>query len=249
MNKWQKLNLLVFSILVFSSAGLVYMLSNINFAGPFGKPWHLLPSVHEDSLSQEYLQQYQILNKTSLKTKFLDSSRTNLFILVDAWGVPIQKSELEKDFFFFASMQHTFALHQRLANRTKHAERVEFRDPPKRSIYLFGGDSLEYNRSALVKEIGFNNTLFCQKCNDSVMITKIDSLLKNDSLQFIAWTTRSSRVGNKEDLRKSLQQLADFASEHENVKIIMQGSHRPILGSRKTKQKYKSHWVPVVILN
>ncbi len=249
MSKWRKINLLAFLVLVFSTSGLVYSINKVNLNDSIGKPWHLLPDVHEDSLSQEYLQHYRIIDKVPLKAKQADSSRTNVFILVDAWGVPIQESKLEQEFGFFENLPHQYALHQRLANRNKHAERVELRNPPQGNIYLFGGDSLEYDRPGLVRELGFDSTLFCQNCNDSAMIAEIDSLLGNDSLRFIAWTTQSSRLGDEISLRRSLKQIADFAKRHPDVRIVVQGTHRPILGTRETKNAYKSHWVPVAILN
>ena len=81
------------------------------------------------------------------------------------------------------------------------------------------------------------------------MLTKIDSLIKTDSLQLIAWTTQSSRTGNKDSLNKSLALIANFAKSHPSERIVVQGSHRPILGSKETRNAYKSHWVPVVFLN
>ena len=249
MNKWQKINLILFLTLILITASLVYVLGKTNFTAPFDKPWHLSPSVHEDSLSQEYLKKYQIFNHKPLKTQVFDSSRTNIFILVDAWGVPIQESKLKEEFAFFENMPHKFALHQRLGNRNKYAERAEFRGGPENKIYLFGGDSSEYNRPKLVGEIGFDKMLFCQKCNDSVMLAKIDSLLENDSLKMIAWTTQSSRMGNIDSLHKSLKWIANFAEQHSNVQIVVQGSHRPVLGPPDVRNSYKSHWVPVVILN
>jgi hypothetical protein len=116
-------------------------------------------------------------------------------------------------------------------------------------MYLFGGDSLEYNRPELVGEIGFKKTLFCQNCGDEVMAAKIDSLLDNDSLEFIAWTTQSSRGGDKDSLHKSLTLIADLTARHPEVNFVVQGSHRPVLCSPETRNSYKFHWVPVVILN
>jgi len=249
MDKFQKINLIVFFIVVFVLAVLAYLRGFFDFTAPIGKPWHLLPSVHEDSLSQEYLAEYRILGKKALRLQLFDSSRTNVFILVDAWGVPNQESVLKEEFAFFEKIPHTFALHQRLAARNKHAERVEFRDGPENKMYLFGGDSAEYNRPNLVREIGFKKTLFCQKCNDEVMIAKMDSLLENDSLQWITWTTQSSRSGDKDSLRKSLKLIADFAEHHPDVQVIVQGTHRPVLCTPEIRNAYKYHWVPTVILN
>ena len=249
MRKWQVVNLVVFLVLILATSAMVYVLGKTVFSVPVEKPWHLLPSVHEDSLSQEYLERYRILDKKALRLQVYDSSRTNVFILVDAWGVPIKESMLKDEFAFFEKISHTFALHQRLGARNIHAERVEFRDGPENKIYLFGGDSLEYNRPKLVGNIGYRRTLFCQNCSDSVMISKIDSLLVNDSLQLIAWTTQSSRGGDKDSLYKSLKLIADLALRHPDVQFVMQGSHRPVLCSPKIRNSYKYHWVPVVILN
>lgn len=249
MEKWRKINLIFFAIVVVSLASLVYVLGTMNLSSPFGKPWHLLPSVHEDSLSRKYVDDYKIMNHRPLLNQLYDGTRTNIFVLVDAWGVPIEESLLEKDLEPFAKVPHVFALHQRLANRTKHAERVEFRTDYKDKIYLFGGDSLEYNRPAFVEELGFERTLFCQNCGDDVMIAKMDSLLVRDSLQLIAWTTQSSRSGDRDSLRKSLRLVAEFAKRHTDAQIIVQGTHRPILCNAHVRNAYKSHWVPVVVLN
>ena len=249
MNKWQKINLFLFLTLVFTTASLVYEVEKTDFSAPFGKPWHLSPSIHEDSLSQEYLINYPVFNSKPMLTQVFDSSRTKVFILIDAWGVPVQESKLQEEFAIFENTTHEFAIHQRLGNRNKHAERVEFRGGPKNKIYLFGGDSMEYNRPLLVKDIGFEKTLFCQKCGDKIMLSKIDSLLVNDSLKFIAWTTQSSRTGDTDSLRKSLKLIANFAVQHPDMQIVLQGTHRPILGTPEVRNSYKSHWVPVVILN
>ncbi len=249
MKKWQKINLSTFTIVVISMASLVYVFGITSFSSSFDKPWHLSPSEHEDSLSLDYLHRYQIFDQKPLSQYCLDSSRTNIFILVDAWGVPVQESILSEEFAIYEYLPHSFALHRRLANRNKYAERVEFRNPPQNNLYLFGGDSLEYNRQKYIKELGFENTLYCNKCSDSLMLTKIDSVLAADSLKFIAWTTQSSRTGNRDSLRKSLSLIANFANKHLESQIVLQGTHRPILGSPEIRNAHKSHWVPVVILN
>ena len=249
MKKWQKVNLVVFAIVVLFFTSLVYVFEKTSFSNSFVKPWHLLPSVHEDSLSQIYLNEYRILNNRSLYKQLYDSSRVNVFILVDAWGVPVDESLLKEDFSFFSDIPHICAIHQRLGNRTKHAERVELMNGAKNAIYLFGGDSLEYNRQAYLKELGFTTNLFCQHCSDSVMLFKIDSLLANDSLKFMAWTTQSSRLGSRDSLHKSLLIIADFAKRHPDLQIVVQGTHRPILGTPEVRHMYKSHWVPAIILN
>ncbi len=249
MKKWKKINLSAFAIVVTTTASLVYVLGTTSFSSPFGKPWHLSPSEHEDSLSLDYLNRYRTIDQKPLSQYYFDSSKTNIFILVDAWGVPVQESILSGEFAIFENIPHSFALHQRLANRNKYAERVELRNPAPNNLYLFGGDSLEYNRQKYIREMGFENTLYCNKCFDSLMLAKIDSVLAVDSLKFIAWTTQSSRTGNKDSLRKTLSLIAKFANTHPELQIVVQGTHRPILGRSEIRNAHKSHWVPVVILN
>lgn len=249
MKKWSKINLYLFAVVVISLASLVYILDSMAFTSPFSKPWHLQPSIHEDSLSQKYLDEYQILNHKSLLQQWYDASRKNVFILVDAWGVPIDEKLLKQDLSLFVKTPHIYALHQRLANRTKHAERVEFRADYENKIYLFGGDSLEYNRTQVAGEIGYQKRLFCQGCGDSAMIAKIDSLLETDLLQLISWTTQSSRSGDRDSLHKSLKMIADLVKRHPDVQFVVQGTHRPLLCNSEVRNAYKSHWVPVAILN
>ena len=126
---------------------------------------------------------------------------------------------------------------------------MEFRNASSGNVYLFGGDSTEYDRLAYIKEIGFNKMVFCQNCNDSVMISKLDSALASDTLKLVAWTSQSSRLGDRDSLRGALQRITDFAKRHPELRVIVQGTHRPVLGTSETRNAYKSHWVPVVILN
>lgn len=249
MKKYQKINLIVFLCMIAATTFLFYISETAVQSTLDGKPWHLQPAVHEDSLSNEYKSQYKILGKQRIYQQLTDTSKFQIIILVDAWGVPVQESVLAEDLAIFKGVPHVFALHQRLANRTKHAERTEFRNNFYKNIYLFGGDSTEYNRPEYVREMGFTNTAFCQFCSDSIMIEKLDSALVQDSLKFVAWTTQSSRTGDRDSLHHSLQLIADFAKRHPEARVIVQGTHRPILGAPETRRSYKAHWVPVVILN
>ena len=250
MNKRQKINISVFAVFVLVLASFDYLLGVNDPSNRFDKPWHLQPSFHEDSLSQQYRDNYIILDKNALYQQWYDPSRKNIFILVDAWGVPLNEDWLDADFAHFAHVPHVFAIHQRLANRTKHAELVEFRNRLKNNIYLFGGDSSEYNRLEYIREMGFERDLFCQKCQDEKMLAMIDSLVEtNDDIKVIAWTTQSSRSGNRDSLYKSLDLIANFAERHTDIQIIVQGTHRPVLCESKVRNLYKSHWVPAVVLN
>lgn len=249
MRKFQRINLAVFICLVATTCALVYVSEKMTLSTAFEKPWHLQPSIHEDSLSMKYKLSYEILGKRQVYPRFMDSSRACVVILVDSWGVANQEKILAEDFSIFLDSPHHFALHQRLANRTKHAERVEFRNSIPGSIYLLGGDSTEYNRQTYIPEIGFSESIYCPKCNDSSMIGKIDSLLAQNASNFIAWTTQGSRTGNRDSLHYALKLIADVARRHPEALFVVQGAHRPILGAPETRNLHKAHWVPVVVLN
>ena len=249
MKKYQKINMIAFLCLIASFTFFFYMSGMIIQPSLDGKPWHLQPTLHEDSLSNEYKSHYKIFGKLRIHQQLNDTNKRQIIILVDAWGVPLQENLLAEDFAFFKNEPHVFALHQRLANRTKHAERTEFRNNVHENLYFLGGDSTEYNRLEHIREIVFSKALFCQHCNDSVMIEKIDSVLARDSLKFIAWTTQSSRTGDRDSLHHSLRLIANFVKRHPEATFIIQGTHRPTLGTPETRRSYKAHWVPVVILN
>lgn len=249
MKRLQKLNLICFVAFIFVIYCIVYVTQKMSMSSLHEKPWHLLPSVHEDSLSQNYRDSYTIFDKKQVSLQYVDSVQKRVLILVDAWGVPMQENLLQEDFAVFGELPHLYALHQRLANRSKHAEMVEYRNVPIPNVYLFGGDSLEYDRKHYLNELNVETMKFCQHCGDSTMLVMLDSLLQVDSLKSIMWTTQSSRTGDRKLLHKSLKEIADLAKQHPNILFIIQGLHRPILGTPETRNMYKSHWVPVVILN
>ena len=248
MIKIRQINFIIFMIFVIASTSLMYILG-IDFFGKQEKPWHLQPSLPEDSLSQIYREQYLILDKTRLLDTWSDSTQRTVVILIDAWGVPTEEALMQKDFSHFTNIPHKFAIHQRLANRTKHAELVEFRNNDSTSIYIFGGDSLEYGRTEYIPTLGFKEALFCQKCNDSTVVITLDSLINTHSHNLIAWTTQDAKTGEPEILQKTFITIRDLAKKHSDTKFIIQGTHRPILGSPETRRSHKSHWVPAVLLN
>lgn len=250
MKRWQIINLIVFLMLIFATVSLIYVLGKMDLTGPLGKPWHLLPAVHEDSLSATYKGSYQIMGKTPLRATLLDTTKTNVFILIDAWGVPVDENILALDLKEFETLPRKFALHRRLANYTSHAEHAEFRNNFASNIFLFGGDSLQFNRREYIPALGFQNSIFCNNCGNNVIISKIDSvLLEPEHPQFVAWTALASTIGEHNKIRQTLTQIADLAKRHPEVRFVVQGTHRPVLCGPETRNSYKAHWVPVAVLN
>ncbi len=278
MTFWQKVNLVVFSLL-FAFAVVFSYLINAQIVDRPLKPWHMQPAVDADTLSAEYMSGYKLLDKKSVLRRFADSNRTTVAVLVDGWGVPFDTSLLRGDFAVFQDLPHKDYLHARLANRTRHAELSELRvfwdsTAQRNGIYLFGGDSLEYGRNLYVDSLGYNHHIFCQRCGDSVVFALLDSLLSDslvlgsdslaqgvdsltrthDSLNqgrvgVLSATTWDSRDGDRQKLRATLSQVAALARKYPGVRFVLVGSHRPNLGDPEIRRESFAHWVPVTILN
>ena len=259
MSRLQKIGLVAFSVFVAFAVTFSYMTKSQFIQMP-EKPWHMQPGIDADSLTEEYISKYELLDRRKLIGQFADSSRVTVSILVDAWGVPFDGNLLAEDFAIFKDLPHREFLHRRLANRTRHAEFAELRIPgdstrPHDGIYLFGGDSLEYGRNLYMDSLGYGVRLFCQRCCDSVMAATLDSVLAavaGDSaspVKNVAWTTQDSRDGDRAKLHATLRLVADVARRHPDARFIVQGTHRPILGDPKIRRESFTHWVPAVVLN
>ena len=238
-------------------AFVVFCLVIISFAYLFGsdflqkqeRPWHTQFDVCEDSLSEKYRAAYPLWNFRPVTEQIESTKDTTVLILVDAWGIPIEEAELEKEYRVFESVPHKFALHQRLVNRTRHAELIEFKKFSPEAVFIFGGDSLEYGRKGYIAAMGFGEQIYCARCSDTVMLSRLDSILCESRFRTVAWTTQNSRDGDKMQLMDLLERIARLAQKHPDVRFVVQGSHRPILGTPETRRKNYSHWVPVTVLN
>ena len=218
MEKSQKINLAIFLAFIVFVIPLSYIMGS-DFMGKQEKPWHMQGAVHEDSLSQEYLSKYKILDKVPVTLQIERHKEKRVLILIDAWGVPFDEQKLAKEFAIFKDVPHEYAIHKRLKNVTKHAEIVEFRSDSTESIV------------AIEK------------------LSRLDSLLMNSGNKTVALTTNDSKEGSEESLRNALNDIAELMKKFPDVQFIVQGAHRPILGTPETRREYYAHWVPVVIGN
>lgn len=248
MKKSQKINLVLFVSLCTVIMMFAYFFGS-DFLKKQDKPWHMQPSVSDEELSETYKSAYAILESKSVLSAIADTNRRIVNILVDAWGLPLKETVLETELSAFSNVPHKAFIHRRLANRTKHAEFVEFRTNNPHSMFLFGGDSLEYDRKSYIPGLGYKKMQYCQKCQDYTMISTIDSLLNRNEFQQIAWTATGARKHVPADAVIILKYVADLAMNHPDVVFIVQGTHRPILGTPERRRNFYNHWVPVVILN
>ena len=207
------------------------------------------PFVDADSLTAEYTDNFELLGKGQLFRQVADTSRVTVNILVDAWGVPFDSSFLRKDFSVFRDLPHKEYLHYRLVNRTRHAEFAELRVNDSNSIYLFGGDSLEYGRNLYIDSLGYAEHLFCQKCPDSTMFAFLNMVLRERGVKRISLTTQDCRDGDRTKLHSTLQLIAEMARSYPAAQFIVQGTHRPTLGDPKIRRESFTHWVPALTIN
>lgn len=224
MNK-RNINLLLFSLFLalLISVPILGLDKGISIrAGWSQGPWHLIP-FGADSLSQHYKGKYRILDEKPLKTLLQDSTKPLVMILVDGWGVPYDESLLDADFQIFNGKGVTYTIHKRAFQTTSYAESIEYGNDFKEGYIL---DS-----------------------EDSAGCTKIDSLISERSWNRIAWTVRGTREGDRDKLHKLLKRLSELAGKHPDVQFIIQGTHRPILGTPETRRKYLAPWVPTVFIN
>lgn len=218
MTKSQKINIAIFLTFIVFIIPLSYIMGS-DFMGKQEKPWHMQGAVHEDSLSQEYLSKYTILDKTPVAVQIERRKEKCVLILIDAWGVPFDEKKLAEEFAIFKDVPCKYAIHKRLKNVTKHAELAEF--------HVISRDS-----NVVAKNF-----------------EQLESLLMNPDYRTMTLTVRDSKEGSEENLRNALRHVSEMAKKFPDVEFIVQGTHRPILGTPEKRREYYAHWVPMALLN
>ncbi len=165
-------------------------------------------------LPEAFKAQLKVTDSVTVTRDFLDSSRSNVVILVESWGVPMDSARFAEELAVFSGVPQQVGVHARMYSRTRTAEREDlieswsrdtsgrrdttflpqvFADLGFKTTFLFGGDSLEQWRYKYIKNIGFENSMWGDK-SDFEVSRQVDSLLRLDSLhQFLAWTTRDTK--------------------------------------------------------
>jgi len=178
--------------------------------------------VQRKNLSEEFHNKYTVTDSVTITRDFVDTTRNNVIILVESWGVPLNMERFEKQLGTFKGITTEKGIHNRMYSRTRTAEREDlmqsyvrnsvtrkrdttflpkvFADIGFKTTFLFGGDNLEHYRYKYIKNIGFSETIYgktsseSKQLNDSKVIVKIDSLLADTTQkQFVAWTTTDTK--------------------------------------------------------
>ena len=167
-------------------------------------------------ITKEFCQKYTITDSVTITRDFVDTTRNNVIILVESWGIPLNIQRFEKQLEIFKGFTSIVGIHNRMYSRTRTAEREDlisainrdsitkqkdtlflpkvFNDLGYQTTFLFGGDSLEQYRFKYITNLGFNNAIYGYGLNDIAMVSKIDSILADSTQKhFIAWTTTDTK--------------------------------------------------------
>ena len=171
--------------------------------------------VQRNEIAKEFHQKHTVSDSVTITRNFVDTTRNNVIILVESWGVPLNIQRFEKQLEIFEGIA-TVGIHNRMYSRTRTAEREDlisainrdsitkqkdtlflpkvFNDLGYQTTFLFGGDSLEQYRFKYITNLGFNNAIYGYGLNDIAMVSKIDSILADSTQKhFIAWTTADTK--------------------------------------------------------
>lgn len=172
-------------------------------------------TLQRDSIPEELSKKIIVTDSASITKDYIDTTRSNVIILIESWGIPLDTSRFARDIKAFESIPQKFGIHHRMYSRTRTAEREDLiykiqRDSTRRrdttflpqilnnagfkTTFLFCGDSLEHRRFKYIRNIGFSEAFYGKDLNDNVIAHKIDSILADATQKhFIAWTTRDTK--------------------------------------------------------
>lgn len=172
--------------------------------------------VQRYEISEEFRKKYIVTDSVTITRDFIDTTRNNVIILVESWGVPLDIEKFNNQIRIFDGQISSKGIHNRMYSRTRTAEREDliytiscdsitkqkdtlflpkvFNDLDYQAVFLFGGDSLEHYRFKYINNIGFKNAIYGNGLKDQTMLSKIDRIL-TDSTQkhFIVWTTTDTK--------------------------------------------------------
>lgn len=179
--------------------------------------------VARDSLPESFKAKYFTTDSATITRDFVDSTRTNVLVLVESWGIPLDSNRFAKQMRVFDDIPNQVGAHHRMYSRTRTAEREDLiysvsRDSTGRrdtiflpqvllakgvkTQFIYGGDSLVQMRNKYIRNVGFDETFFGISANSGVeprtdreSTALLDSLLsvQDSTLRFIAWTTLDTK--------------------------------------------------------
>lgn len=176
--------------------------------------------VARDSLSESFKAKYFTTDSATITRDFVDSSKTNVIVLVESWGVPLDVNRFAEQLRIFDGVMMQVGAHHRMYSRTRTAEREDLiysvkrdsvgrrdtvflpqalRKQGVRTLFVYGGDSLTQMRNKYIRNVGFDEVFYGAGNNgvrsDRESAILLDSLLcvRDSALRFVSWTTLDTR--------------------------------------------------------
>ena len=173
-----------------------------------------------NNLTKEFRERNHATDSVSVTRYYVDTTRNNVVVLVESWGIPMDSNMFAKELSVFGTALKEYGIHFRMYSRTRTAEREDLLDStwrdstrrrdslfmPRRfaglgyqTTFLFGGDSTLHHRHKYIANIGFQRTFWGESAGDSLVALKVDSLLSDSGRLYIAWTTRDTQFPISDD--------------------------------------------------
>lgn len=179
--------------------------------------------VARDSLSESFKAKYFTTDSATITHGFFDSTKTNVLVLVESWGIPLDSNRFAEQLHVFDGISKQVGAHHRMYSRTRTAEREDLiysvtRDSTGRrdtvflpqvlraqgikTAFIYGGDSLVQMRNKYIRNVGFEDVFYGASVGsggvpraDRESAALLDSLLnvQDPTLRFIAWTTLDTK--------------------------------------------------------
>lgn len=161
--------------------------------------------VARDSLSESFKAKYFSTDSATITRSYLDSNKTNVLVLVESWGIPLDTNRFAEQLQIFDGISKQVGAHHRMYSRTRTAEREDLiyratrdsigrrdsvflpqvlRAQGVKTQFIYGGDSLVQMRNKYIRNVGFDEMFFgisansgVEPCTDRESAALLDSLL------------------------------------------------------------------------
>lgn len=165
-------------------------------------------------LTNEFREKNNVTDSISVTRYYVDTTRSNVVVLVESWGVPMDAGLFAQELAVFEGSLKERGIHFRISSRTRTAERTDLLDSAWRSpgrrdslfmpnrfaglgyhtSFFFGGDSSIQWRYKYIKRIGFRQEFWTDTTTgDSAMASRIDSLLNAPTCDSLSDSTCQNR--------------------------------------------------------
>ena len=173
-------------------------------------------SIDRSHLTKEFRTRYNVIDSVSITKYYIDTTRSNVVVLVESWGVPMDTVRFNEELAVFGDFIKENGAHFRKHSGTRSAVHEELLDSVwcdsigrcdslfmpirlakvgfKTSFFL-GDDSLKQRRYKYIRNMGFENVIWSDSVvGDKEITVRIDSLLQESQVnQFVAWITCDTR--------------------------------------------------------